>query len=179
MLHAFVNPRDKLSYHHYYAQFLIAAGRTGEAETILANMERNLGESPYGKLGVAYIRGFLARSENKPEEAIEYFKEAAAVAPLYPVRYMLGRLYLETGRYDYAVSTFEKLLLDFDDKRLNWSIWDDKADYYLARAYEETDNYSEAARHYRVFLEIFKEADTDIPELADARERLQVLDRRP
>jgi tetratricopeptide (TPR) repeat protein len=83
------------------------------------------------------------------------------------------------GRYEDAVGAFEKLLLNFDNKRLGWSIWDAKADYYLARAYEETDNYLKAVEFYQAFINIYEDADTEIPEIADARDRLKVLDSRP
>jgi len=50
-----------------------------------------------------------------------------------------------------------------------------QAHLYLARAYEEVGNNSGAIDYYTRLLEIWKEADSDMPDLVEAKLRMKKL----
>ncbi|MGH8004476.1 MAG: tetratricopeptide repeat protein [Limisphaerales bacterium] len=56
-----------------------------------------------------------------------------------------------------------------------WPIAAVKAHYWLGVAYEQTGEKEKAQKEYEKFLEIWKDADFNSPELADAKERLARL----
>ncbi len=47
--------------------------------------------------------------------------------------------------------------------------------YKLAIAYEKMKDLSNAKREYELFLQIWKDADPDIPEIIDAKKRVTAL----
>ena len=49
------------------------------------------------------------------------------------------------------------------------------ADYNVGKVYELMGKEDEAIEHYEKFLSLWKDAETDLPEVADARERLASL----
>jgi len=59
--------------------------------------------------------------------------------------------------------------------RHHWGDLYVRAFYRLGQIYEKQGNPKEAVSHYRKFLELWKDADPDIPELTDARARLDLL----
>ena len=50
-----------------------------------------------------------------------------------------------------------------------------KHHYKLATVYEKINDLSNAKREYEIFLQIWKDADPDIPEIIDAKKRLATL----
>jgi len=88
---------------------------------------------------------------------------------------MLGRVYLEAGELGKAVQQFEGLHSQHADPRLYFGPWTVKSHYYLGLAYERSDWISNAVEQYAGFLEIWKDADSGIAEILDARERLARL----
>jgi hypothetical protein len=50
--------------------------------------------------------------------------------------------------------------------------------YYLAQLMEQNGKRDEAKDQYRAFLKKWSRADRDLPELADAKERLATLEQR-
>jgi len=76
----------------------------------------------------------------------------------------LGNAYLELGRFDEAIAEYERIL------KLNPNY--PLAQYHLAQAYERKGQNEEARRHYESFLEVWKDADADIPEVVAAKKIL-------
>ncbi len=124
---------------------------------------------------------FLA--EGKVGEAIAVMeKEFVLTAPgMNPRELMVGnipfeqdvlaRAYQKAGNPDKAIEVYRKLLT-FDpasqDRRMRIPIYH----YRLARLYEEKGEREKAAEQYRIFLVLWKDADANLPEPADAKKRL-------
>jgi tetratricopeptide (TPR) repeat protein len=111
-------------------------------------------------------------------KASDFLRKAIASSPgqepylLYRAIYMLGRCYLELARYGDAVEQFRLLNFRLGHHQLYWSLVAVKKHYYLGRAYEASGWKTHAEAEYKTFLEIWKNADSGIHELEDARKRL-------
>src|SRR5207244_6462262 len=115
----------------------------------------------------AYLHGYLALKSGRAEEAIEHFKEALRHKPaiwnLDPFEDCLANAYLEVGQLDQAIAEYERIL------KLNPNY--PLAQYHLGQAYERKGERERARAAYTRFLEIWKDADPDIPEVIDAKQR--------
>ena len=76
----------------------------------------------------------------------------------------LANALLRLGQFDAAIREYERIL------RLNPNY--PLARFHLARAYEGKGRNDLALENYRLFLEIWKDADSDIPEIAAAHKAL-------
>jgi tetratricopeptide (TPR) repeat protein len=96
-------------------------------------------------------------------------------APVFEARYLLALAYEKSGQPEPAAQLLEKALGRYDERRIGYPLWAVKAHYWLGRAYEQLERREDAVAKYEEFLDIWKDADEDIPELQEARERLRVL----
>jgi tetratricopeptide (TPR) repeat protein len=87
---------------------------------------------------------------------------------------VLARAYRKTGNIDKAIQAYLKLLT-FDpssqDRRMRIPLYH----YRLARLYEEKGEKAKATEQYRIFLDLWKDADPGFPEVEDAKARLASL----
>ncbi len=130
------------------AEILLAEGKTGEA---IAAMEKEF---------------VLTTPGMNPPELMQHNM------PL--EQDVLARAYQKAGNPDKAIEVYQKLL-KFDpagqDRRMRIPVYH----YRLGRLYEEKGLKSEAAEQYRAFLDLWKDADANLPEPADAKKRLTAL----
>ena len=94
-------------------------------------------------------------------------RQPLLVWALDPLEDALAGAYLEMGRADEAIAEYERILAINARYPL--------ARYHLAQAYERRNDSERAAVEYRRFLESWSTADTGIPEVDAARERLAIL----
>lgn len=73
------------------------------------------------------------------------------------------------------METFEKALMRHDDDRMFWAMESVLTHYWLGRAYEASGWTDQTVQQYQRFLEIWQDADTEIPEIAEARAALSRL----
>jgi len=115
-----------------------------------------------------YYRGTIALSKGRNDEAIEHFRQALRHQP--PTWHhddfedCLGRAFVNLGRYDEAIAEFQRILKINPNYPL--------AAFHLAEAYRAKGLAIEADSFYRTFLDIWKDADADIPEVKAARRQL-------
>jgi serine/threonine protein kinase/tetratricopeptide (TPR) repeat protein len=104
--------------------------------------------------------------------------EAMAVYSIissYPLfRDVVARAYLRKGQVAEAIVEYERLTT-FDFKKADRRIISPEYHYSLAKLYEQTGQKVKATEQYERLLRIWKNADSDLPELADARARLARL----
>jgi tetratricopeptide (TPR) repeat protein len=87
---------------------------------------------------------------------------------------ILARAYIKKGNINKAIAEYERLIHfnpDSKDRRLPYP----KYHYYVARLYQQQGQKNRAIEHLKRFLEIWKNADEDIPELIDAQKRYTEL----
>jgi len=166
----------------------IKAGNTASAESRLAEVRSLLPQlSQHRRSGAEYQRDLLHAelllARDSPGPAGEAFASATPLPiPTFSTLEMgyynvplfkdgLARAYLRAGRTDEAIAEYERLTRfnpQERDRRLIPPIYH----YELGKLYEQRGDREKAAGEYRKLLEIWKNADSDIPALADARRRL-------
>ncbi|MDQ3668540.1 MAG: tetratricopeptide repeat protein [Acidobacteriota bacterium] len=145
----------------------------------LATVERLKGEffekEVYSEMEVGgflriyyYSLGLMALKEGRPEEAVQQFKETLKRQPFAwsfdSFEDCLANAFLETGQLDEAISEYERIL------RLNPNY--PLTHYHLAQAYERKGQQDQAQAAYERFLQVWRDADADLPEVITARQRL-------
>jgi tetratricopeptide (TPR) repeat protein len=149
-------------------------GDTAGAARLKATLLQNV---PYPERGVRnelrshdYYLGTLALRDKKRDEAVSNFKNALRHLPpssgLDLYEDCLANAYLEVGRLDEAIQEYQRIL------HLNASY--PLAEYHLAQAYQREGKFDQARAAYARFLQIWKDADGDIPEVMDAKRLLTI-----
>jgi len=87
---------------------------------------------------------------------------------------ILARAYYRNGELDKAITEYERLII-FDPNSQDRRLIHPKYHYLLAKLYEEKDWKGKAIEQYEKFLELWKDADEELPEPHDARARLARL----
>jgi serine/threonine protein kinase/tetratricopeptide (TPR) repeat protein len=179
---------------HYLALLDLKQGRIESAKqrldkaALLATQARNdrPGWAIQGRQLAKIVEAEILLAEGKTGEAISAMEKdfVQAVPGMNPPELLqhnmpleqdvLARAYRKAGNLDKAIEVYRKLLT-FDpagqDRRIRIPIYH----YRLGRLYEEKGLKDQAAEQYRVFLELWKNADPDLPEPADAKRRLAGL----
>jgi len=91
------------------------------------------------------------------------------------IRYYLAMNQLELDRLDDAIGTLQDLQVTVGGDT-NWALFHPRSFYILGRVYEKKGEFGLARDNYGTFLEIWVDADEDLPDLIDARERLSNLE---
>lgn len=98
-----------------------------------------------------YYGGKIALKLQSQKEAEQLFLEALALDPGYvEAAITITDIYNEEGRYDETIDTLKSLMNKYDE-------FDPKFDWNLAKAYHETEQYSDALNHYQRAYTFFKE----------------------
>jgi serine/threonine protein kinase len=84
---------------------------------------------------------------------------------------ILARAYHQNGELNKAIAEYEQLIT-FDPNSKDRRLIHPKYRYRLAKLYEQKGWPGKAIEQYEKFLEIWKDADEDLPELIDAKARL-------
>jgi serine/threonine protein kinase/Tfp pilus assembly protein PilF len=163
-----------------------AKSRSRKIESILAEMTPERKENI--QYGYDILRAEILLAENSAQQAIaiaEQMEEATILsittrtgeAILYNMPFLkdvLARAYVETGELDKAIDVYEKLIT-FDPQQKERYLIHPVYHYRLAKLYQDKGWAGKAIEQYEKFLDIWKAADSDIPELEDARMRLAGL----
>jgi tetratricopeptide (TPR) repeat protein/predicted Ser/Thr protein kinase len=159
------------------------AGRIPEARQQLQELESRLGDvlaasaldrSNQSDQAAFYrLKGELELAGKKYEEAVNSFAMAASLGAddIEENQAYAFRLKGDVGK---AVEKYRELIrrepLGYETQE-SWI----RAHYELGKLYEHKGELEETVKYYERFLEIWKDADPDIPEVEDARRRLAGL----
>jgi serine/threonine protein kinase/Flp pilus assembly protein TadD len=160
-----------------YAYLLAKSGKPKEAEEINQALKKDI-EAKSPNLIYCYwlALGTIELAQGNTKTAVTYLEKAEKEGPsLMVVRFYLAQVYLELGRLGEAVVLLEQALSRYDNSRAIQPICAVKAYYLLGLAYEKSGWNKKAIEKYEEFLDIWKNADQGIPEVADAKERLKKL----
>jgi len=157
------------------ALVLLHAGREQEAEKIALALDNMLQShtTAYARLIRAEIRAHTERYG----EAIELFRDSIKRRDTWFARFLLGKLYAETGHFAEAMAELDLCLkrrgeatdvFFYDTPSLRYL---PPAYYWLARA-QENMGVADARRNYDLFLALREAADPPDPLAADTRRRV-------
>jgi tetratricopeptide (TPR) repeat protein/DNA-binding winged helix-turn-helix (wHTH) protein len=156
-------------------QFLIAVAKgdlATTARTIEILKKFNVPDrgSRFTLRRLIYYQGRLDLLAGRSTEAIANLKEAlkhrAPTWDIDPLEDCLANAYLELGQLDEAIAEYNRIL------KLNPNY--PLVQYHLGQAYERKGQPDEARESFERFLQIWKEADADIPEVVAAKKALAV-----
>jgi len=146
-------------------------GELSAAEKYKSALEKVLPRNRGGRgdlRELIYVQGIFELKSGHATEAIEKFKEALQhQAPTWnfdAYEDCLANAYLKLDRFDEAIAEYERIL------KLNPNY--PLVQYHLGEAYERKGQQEQARIAYERFLQIWKDADADVPEVVAARQRL-------
>jgi tetratricopeptide (TPR) repeat protein/DNA-binding winged helix-turn-helix (wHTH) protein len=113
-------------------------------------------------------RGYVALRQGRADEALQHFRAAlqhrAVEWNIDSFEDCLANALLELGRYDEAIAEYQRILKINPQYPL--------AHYHLGQAYDHKGDREKARAAYQRFLQIWHNADADVPEILAAQRRL-------
>jgi tetratricopeptide (TPR) repeat protein len=162
-----------------------AKSRLEEMESLLSDIHPSNKES--FKYTLKFLEGKILLLEKSYDRAIIVLEEMLDLEDpsMQPImakisynilnhREILAQAYNQKGDIDKAIATYKNLITfnpDSNDRRLIKP----KNYYELAKLYEQTGQKTKAIEHYEKFLDLWKDADSGMAELEDAKRRLEGL----
>jgi tetratricopeptide (TPR) repeat protein/tRNA A-37 threonylcarbamoyl transferase component Bud32/TolB-like protein len=156
------------------------ADELSKADVILDSYESELDSSgPDRDAWYSLARGYLEMKCGNLDTAREHLviakNEFGAGLGSWLPHHFLARVHLEMNQWDDAIHEFEKALSIYGTMRVIFVFEAVKTHYYLGIAYEQNGQAEKAAAQYETFLDIWRNADSGIDELEDAKQRLAAL----
>ncbi len=150
-----------------------------EMETLMPNIS-----NPQKFHGYNSFLGHVLLAEKSYDEAISAFKDVTQMKMpwiwitqsilsynLDITKALLAQAYKEKGDLDQAIEIYEQLI-DPNPENPEGRLIRPMNYYHLAELYEKKGKKTKAIEHYNKFLSLWKDADPGIPEVEDARKRL-------
>ena len=159
-------------------------GRLADARNVAEEIKGLVETSLYKKYIRHYhfLMGMIQLKRKDYPEAIKSFLDSVSLFPhpntwvtenaLY--MYYLARAYYESGDMRKAGDEFERIV-EFLPGRILYGDLYAQSYYRLGTIYQGQGNKAKAAENYRKFLDLWKDADPGLPEVADAQKRLAEL----
>jgi len=175
----------------FVAWSLLVDGKSTMARGVVDAIRKDAAtKTPRGPGRLEYLQGFLAFLEGRYEEALAHFEGFLShQMPKHGPLYFHAVALMKVGRAADALSELERLTWwhPISDRPIAfpnlpttdyWPIAAVKAHYWLGIAYEQMGENAKAVREYQDFLDTWKEADREGPEMMDAKTRLKKMSRK-
>jgi tetratricopeptide (TPR) repeat protein len=129
-----------------------------------------------------HLMGVIELKRNHFPIAIENFKKALSLLPhqRYPDSWHalfidhLASAYYQAAKFEKACKEYEKITA-LTTGRIIWGDVYAKSYYKLGKIYQQKDWKGKAIDNYQTFLDLWKDADPNIPEIVDAKKQLALL----
>jgi serine/threonine protein kinase/tetratricopeptide (TPR) repeat protein len=130
--------------------------------------------------------GQIALAEGQFDQAISHFKQAITLLPFqfeteddqaffYDG---LAAAYYQSGDWFRAIETYNRIIA-LTTGRLRWGDIYGRSYYWLGKIHQRTGDSIEAVADYGRFLQLWKNADSGLPEVADAQKQFKALRKAP
>lgn len=150
-------------------------GKTAEARKLLDEVKKQGRlENRNDQVDLMRAEGELALSRGAVEEGLESIRRANASWSWWLTRSSLARALVRSGRKEEALHVYEKLLAGGPEPwegHVEWAL----VHWSLARLYEDAGETAKARAAYLKLLEVWKEADPDVPPLLEAQRAVRRL----
>jgi eukaryotic-like serine/threonine-protein kinase len=157
-----------------------ASGRMDLAKSTLAQLEKSSQvETTDGKRALRAARGFVARAERQFDAAITSFREAIGGGCPDCGLPDLGFTYDLAGQADSAIAVYSRYTQAHAVVLAQRATWLPMIQRRLGELYDAKGNVEPALTHYTQFVELWKNADSDMqPQVQKVRDRIRELQRR-
>ncbi|MDP3024882.1 MAG: protein kinase [candidate division Zixibacteria bacterium] len=170
------DPDNILFMPNYYVLLLAEKGDFKKAQEVADALKKYSEEKDKTYIwDYWYAVGCIELSKGNLEASVANFEKLVKAHPGIYSGFLLANAYLESGKLGEAVAELEKIISVYNDDQAFNAIRAVKAYYLLGLAYDKSGWNKKAIEKYEEFLDIWKNADLGIPEVADARERLKRL----
>jgi len=171
-------------------------GRPDRSRAILADYERDVRDTVFKRAQQPALHdalGEIALAENKPSDAIAEFRrgdvlpDGPAHGCIVCLAVNLARAFDAAHQTDSAIVHYEKFLTTPYFERMDFPLFvqftDPTDPIYLAgvqrrlgELYEAKSDTAKAVAHYRAFVELWKNADSELqPRVAEVKRRVEAL----
>lgn len=181
-------PPEKIYGRNYIVWALAKLGRYSEAVNLLDSIQTDIaGTTPRLQFSADYLSAVISLEAGNNEKALKQFnKTFKLLPPNHEPNLFYSICLLKSGHLSKAVSEFQRLIYwpgngsnylfgDVIGSIAYWPVQAVKAHYWLGVAYEQLGKIEEAVKEYKKFLDTWKEADFDSPEITDANRRVLKL----
>lgn len=185
-------PYNSACYSFYLGLVDLKEGRIGSAKSKLKEIKSLLPEITNKDRIKFYhdlLYGEVLLAEGFAQKAIAVLEKAPPLGmppSMYPwnllsynvpfLKDALARAYQKNGELDKAIAEYERLIT-FNPKNPERCLIHPLYHYRLAKLYEEKGWKDKAREQYEKFLDLWKDADPGIPEVKEARKRLEELNK--
>lgn len=140
-----------------------------EIETLAINELMKKTETDEPRVYYYHLLGEFCLSRGLHQRALENFSKAASIPILDRAFFInaVGEAHYKIGEWDAAVEQFEAVL------KTNPSYA--QTHYLLGLLYEKKGTDKKSRQHFQKFIEVWEDADEDLPQLTDAKKRLEEL----
>jgi serine/threonine protein kinase/tetratricopeptide (TPR) repeat protein len=160
-------------------------GNLSEAHKTLLSMEQIIKRIGYPKLlrHCHHLQGMIAGARESWDEAVAAYSKAVETLPSQHLDYddahglyldALASALYERGDWDAAKVEYEKIT-QLTTGRITYGDAYARSLYRLGRIYQERNEPAQAKTYFQSFLNVFRDADPGLTEVADARSRLAAL----
>jgi tetratricopeptide (TPR) repeat protein len=151
-------------------------GRQHEADSLLSLVAASMGQ-PLAPDTLEYfsMAGITAFFRGDFDSAVVCFQHAQGPHPTFSDLLWLGRALVGKRQVRDALGYLERASAICDRDRASEPPFSVLIHSYLALAYDKSGRTQDAIKEYRTFLDIWKDADPGIKEVADAKARLAAL----
>jgi len=175
-IHHEMYPEDSTSWRSFQVLLQVQLGRFDDAEKnvefLLAHADS---QKTYGMYKYHIANGWLQMGKGNLDAACTEFEKAAGNSKEFHARFPLALAYLKAGRLGDSAREFENILRRYSKGRATSPVWAVRVHYYLATAYEESGRHDRAIEQYEEFLGYWGDADANVSEVPEARDRLAKL----
>ncbi len=156
----------------YWARLALLKIYSGDYQAGLSLAERTLPQYSLAMRSMAFsLQRECSAAETLVDTVLQVSQGFIQILVLYP----LAVCQLEVGQYDEASKSVRRLQNLYDNAYGYWATYYPKSLYLLGKIYEAQGEIRPALENYEQFLDIWENADEDLPELIDAKMRYERL----